>query len=146
VPAAVAVVATRPPLATRVARFAGVSVISVVITQGLLVLFNGVLGWPGWIANVLAVGIAAGPAYLLNRRWVWAKFGPHSVSREVVPFWAYTFLGLLVSTVAVAIADEVWGTTLAVQMANIAAFGALWVGKFVLLDRVLFRHEPWIQS
>jgi putative flippase GtrA len=139
-------IATRPPLTTRLARFAGVSVVSVVITQGLLVLFNGVLGWPGWVANVMAVGIAAGPAYLLNRRWVWAKFGPHSMSREVVPFWAYTFAGLLVSTALVAIADEVWGTTIAVQIANIVGFGVLWVGKFVLLDRVLFRHEPWTPS
>ena len=144
-PVAVAV-ATRPPLPARLFRFTGVSVVSVAITQGLLVLFNGVLGWPGWVANVLAVGIAAGPAYVLNRRWVWARFGPHSMSREVVPFWAYTFLGLLLSTVLVAVADTVWGTTLAVQIANIAGFGVLWVGKFVLLDRVLFRHEPWTQS
>jgi putative flippase GtrA len=139
-------VALTPPLLTRLARFAGISVVSVVITQALLVLFNSVMGWPGWVANVMAVGIAAGPAYFLNRRWVWAKFGPHSMSREVVPFWAYTFAGLLLSTALVVVADAVWGTTLAVQIANIVGFGVLWVGKFVLLDRVLFRQEPWTPS
>lgn len=132
----------RPPLLERLARFAGVSAVAVVITQSLLFAFNAVLGWPGWIANVAAVGLAALPAYLMNRRWVWAKCGPHSISREVAPFWGYTFLGLLVSTGTVAIADAVWGTTIAVLAANIAGFGALWVGKFVLLDRVLFRYEP----
>lgn len=125
----------------RLARFAGVSAIAVVLTQSLLFFFNAVLGWPGWIANVTAVGLSALPAYLMNRRWVWAKFGPHSISREVVPFWAYTFLGLIVSTGAVAVADAVWGTTIAVLAANIAGFGILWVGKFILLDRVLFRSD-----
>lgn len=131
----------RPPLVVRLARFAGVSVIAVAITQSLLFAFNAVLGWPGWIANVAAVSLAALPAYLMNRRWVWAKFGPHSISREVVPFWAYTLLGLVVSTGTVAVADAVWGTTVAVLVANIAGFGVLWIGKFVLLDRVLFRLE-----
>lgn len=132
----------RPPLVVRLARFAGVSLVAVVITQSLLFLFNAVLDWPGWIANIAAVGLAALPAYVMNRRWVWAKFGPHSMSREVAPFWGYTFVGLLVSTAAVAAADAVWGTTIAVLAANIAGFGVLWIGKFVLLDRVLFRFEP----
>jgi putative flippase GtrA len=132
----------RPPLLIRLVRFASVSAVAVVLTQSVLWLLNGPLGWVGWVANVVAVGVAAVPAYLLNRAWVWAKEGPHSVSREIVPFWTYTFCGLALSTLLVAIADEVWGTTVAVQLANLAGFGVLWVGKFILLDRVLFRTEP----
>jgi putative flippase GtrA len=119
-----------------------VSAFGVVLTQSLLWILNSRLGWAGWVANVTAVGLAAVPAYLLNRAWVWAKEGPHSVAREIVPFWSYTFCGLALSTLLVAIADEKWGTALAVQLANLAGFGVLWAGKFVLLDRVLFKHEP----
>ena len=50
-------------------------------------------------------------------------------------------MGLAFSTVLVAIADEIWGTTVAVVAANLTAFGLLWVGKYVFLDRVLFRDE-----
>ena len=131
----------RPPLLVRLVRFTSVSAVSVVITQSLLWFLNSPLGWVGWVANVVAVGVAAIPAYLLNRAWVWNKDGRHSVSREIVPFWTYTFCGLALSTIMVAVADEVWGTTLAVQLANLTGFGVLWIGKFILLDRVLFRDE-----
>ena len=90
------------------------------------------------VANLVAVGLSAIPAYLVNRRWVWGKQGPHSIAREIVPFWSYAFLGLAVSTVAVAWADARWHSNLAVSIANIAAFGLLWAAKFVLLDRWMF--------
>ena len=42
----------------------------------------------------LAVLIASLPAYLLNRAWVWNKGGAHSFTREVLPFWIMSLLGL----------------------------------------------------
>ena len=87
-------------------------------------------------------GVSAIPAYLVNRRWVWGKQGSHSISREIVPFWAYSFFGLALSTIAVAVADARWHTHLAVSLANIAAFGVLWAAKFVLLDRWMFGGDP----
>lgn len=89
--------------------------------------------------------MAAGtvPSYSLNRRWVWGKTSKSHLWKEVVPFWALSFLGLVLSTVVVAIAASWKDTTLVVSAANLATFGVLWVGKFLLLHYVLFKdHAP----
>jgi integral membrane sensor domain MASE1 len=72
------------------------------------------------------------------RRWVWGKVGSHSVTREVIPFWGYTFLGLAFSTVVVAAVDRWWQSAVAVSLANIGAFGLLWISKFLFLDAWMF--------
>ena len=124
-------------LLSRLSKYSAVSVMNVVITQSLLQVAL-LTGMPAVAANVLAVGLSALPAYLVNRRWVWGRQGSHSIAREIVPFWSYAFLGLAVSTVAVAWADQRWHSNLAVSLANIGAFGLLWAAKFVLLDRWMF--------
>ncbi|WP_428114809.1 GtrA family protein [Candidatus Poriferisodalis sp.] len=131
----------RTALRTRLAGFGAVSLGTVVFTQGVLFVAYGVLGWPGVVANVVAVCVAALPAYLANRRWVWRRADRHSVSREILPFWAYSLAGLAASTVLVALADRAWDAPVAVMAANLAGFGALWIGKFLLLDRVLFARD-----
>lgn len=121
-------------------RFAGVSVIGVIITQVMLITFKGGLDWAGVPANVAATAIAALPVFLLNRKWVWGVNRAHSISREIVPFWTYTLLGLGVSTAFVAYADSRWGSTFAVSAANLAGWSILWLGKFALLEKFLFRE------
>ncbi len=132
----------RNPFFRKTLRYSAVSAISVVISQALLIFFNGLLGWSGAASNAAAVCLAAGPAYLLNRYWVWNKRGRNHLWKEVVPFWAVALLGLAFSTWLVALADEIWGTTLAVSAANLSAFASLWVGKFLLLNHVLFAAVP----
>ena len=118
------------------------SVLSVSVTQLVLFLSNSVLDIGAVLSNILAVCIAAWPAYLLNRYWVWVKRTAHSLTREIVPFWTYNLVGLAASTLLVALADRYWDGAQAVHAANLVAFGALWFGKFVFLDRVLFvTHE-----
>ena len=123
---------------TRIWRFGAVSVMNVVITQALL---QGCLRFtsmtPVW-ANIVAVGVSSAPAYLANRRWVWGRQGSHSITREIIPFWTYSFVGLAVSTAAVAAIDHRFTSDLAVSIANIGAFGLLWVAKYFILDQWLF--------
>lgn len=122
----------------RVWRFGAVSVMNVVITQVLLVSAYQFAAVGAVGANMFAVGISSIPAYLVNRRWVWQRRGNHSVTREIAPFWAYTFAGLALSTVAVAAVERQWESAVAISAANITAFGALWVTKFLLLDSWMF--------
>lgn len=122
----------------RLVGYSTVSAGTVVVTQSVLVVAYAVLGWPAVVANVVAVCVAAGPAYYANRRWVWSRTDRHSLTGEILPFWAYSLAGLGISSLAVALADQWWQSTVAVSAANLTGFGVLWAGKFVLLDRVLF--------
>ena len=76
----------------------GTTVLSAVILVALVV----GAGVPAGTANVIAVCCGILPSYLANRRWTWGRSGKGSVAREVVPFWALSIAGLLVSTVTVA--------------------------------------------
>lgn len=122
----------------RAMRYSAVSVVSVGVTQIAILVFHGLLDWTATAANFGAVSVASVPAYLLNRAWVWGKRGDHHLTREVLPFWGMALLGLLFSTLLVAVVDDWSDSSLAVMGANIAAFGLLWVAKFVVLDEVLF--------
>jgi putative flippase GtrA len=121
-------------------RYCGVSAFNLVFGQTLLLLFYGVLDWRAGIANLAAVSISAGPAYLLSRKWVWGQTGSHSVRSEVAPFWGLALLGLLISTIAVSWADRRFESSLAVSAASIAAFGFVWVFKFFILEKIMWKQ------
>ena len=122
----------------RAVRYSAVSVVGIVVTQALLIGTHGVLGFAPLVANTIAVSVAAAPVFLLNRAWVWQLGGRSSIRREVLPFWGFTVAGLLLSTLAVVVVSSMTTSTIAVSVANIGAFGVLWVAKFFVLDEVVF--------
>lgn len=121
-----------------------VSVIAVTVSQITLVVCHAVFDLSAVPANVIAVAAGTIPSYELNRSWVWGKTSKSHLWKEVVPFWALSFLGLVVSTITVAIVEGYNDSTVAISLANLGAFGVLWVGKFLLLHYVLFKdhHQP----
>lgn len=125
----------------RLMRYAGVSVIGVAVGQTLLLLFYEAIGLGATSANVVAVMIGTIPGYLLNRAWVWGRSGGHSIRAEIVPFWAMAVLGLVLSTALVAVVERYSDAWIMINAANLTAFGSLWLGKYVVLDRVLFADE-----
>ncbi len=132
---------------TKLFRYTMVSVISVVISE--LVLFGALHLMDAVWANVVAVMVGTIPSYELNRRWAWGKTGKGHLWREVAPFWVLSFIGLLVSTGAVAVAatyvghnPATLGGKLVINATTLGAFGVLWVGKFVVFNKVLFAHRP----
>ncbi len=56
--------------------------------------------------------------------------------RQVLPFWAITFAGLVVSTLFAAVADRIFGAGIAVNIASLIGYFIVWVAKFFLLDRL----------
>jgi putative flippase GtrA len=129
-------------------RYSAVSAISTSISLtilGTLVATRAVTA--GW-ANVIATAVATAPSFELNRRWVWAKPGPRSLHKEAAPYFALTFAGVGLSTLAVSTATGMAsahhlgtaGRTVVAMFANLTGFGTVWIVQYVVLDRVLFRR------
>ena len=138
----------RSPTGQKLIKYSAVSVISVIVNVVLLGVTYGILQWDAGPANIFAVGVSAIPSYYLNRAWAWGKRGRSHLLKEVIPFWALAFLGLVISTIAV---HEVGNNikqyhhavqTLIVAATNIAAFGLLWVAKFIIFNELMFKHHP----
>ena len=134
----------------KLTRSMAVSVFTTVLSLTVLTVLDGGFGVKAWVANVVATALGTGPSYALNRRWVWRRTGSSHPWREVLPFWVLSFAGLVLSTISVALVDR-WAKSaaihgavrsLAIAVANVGAFGLLWVVQFLLLDRVLFAHRP----
>jgi len=134
----------RTPGGRKLVRYSLVSVISVLFSQ--VVLFLAQFAWSPRTSNIVAVCVSAVPSYQLNRAWAWGKTGRSHLMKEIVPFWGMALLGLILSTWAVGFAESHvasitsshLGQKLVVNAAALAAFGVLWIGKFVILNRVLF--------
>lgn len=123
-------------------RYLAVSLFNMLAGQAMLAILHGGLGFSMVAANLTSVGIGGVPAYLLSRYWVWEKSGKNHFWREVAPFWALLLLGLAISTTLAAIADRLSDSTFALMAASIMGFGIVWVAKYFILDKVLFRQDP----
>lgn len=121
-------------------RYVAVSVVNVLLGGGLLVVLQRWL--EPTVANVVAVGCSAVPAYYLNRAWVWGKRGRSHWRKEVLPFWAFVFTGLVLSTIAIAFAQQHTDNHFVILFVQLFAFGVLWVLRFFLLDK-LFHIEVY---
>lgn len=123
-------------------RYGAVSAFNVVFGQILLYGAQTVLGWAPVVSNVFSVMVGTVPAYFLSRYWVWEKRGKSHLMREVLPFWIITLIGFALSTAAVWFVASRWDPTpIVINLTNLAAFGVVWVAKFVILDQVLFKSE-----
>jgi len=137
----------RTPSGKKLVRYALSSVISTGVSQGVLFLTFGILRlWSAVDSNVFANAIAVIPSYYLNRNWAWGKRGRSHLGREVLPFWVLAFAGMGLSMVTVGLVQH-YGPSLTsshlevavmVNAANFAAFAMIWVGKFIIYNRVLF--------
>jgi cellulose synthase/poly-beta-1,6-N-acetylglucosamine synthase-like glycosyltransferase/putative flippase GtrA len=131
-------------------RYSLASVVSIAVSQAVLVVAFGLWHWTASVANVVACAVATVPSYYLNRSWAWGRRGRSDLWREVVPFWGIAFAGLVLSTWAADAASTLAGraavshatTTAVVMAASLLAFGVLWVGKFAVFNTLLFTERP----
>lgn len=133
----------------RLVRCASVSVFTTTLSNAVLVVLAGPVGMAAAWANIIANAVGTGPSYALNRRWVWRHDGS-DLWRQVIPFWVLSFAGLALSTLTVSL-TAAWADaaglsgparSVSLVLANVSAFGVLWVAQFLLLDKVLFRIHP----
>jgi putative flippase GtrA len=138
------------PSSVKLIKYAGVSVISTIVSQVTLILTFGIFHVMSEVpANILANVLATIPSYALNRRWVWGKSGKSHFWKEVAPFWILSFVGLAFSSLAVWLAGDFarnhglhhGATALLVNLANLLSFAILWIVKFVIYNK-LFHVAP----
>jgi putative flippase GtrA len=122
-----------------VCRYLVVSAINVINHQALLALANTGWGWSGGRANVFAAALAAIPAYVLSRRWVWQARGPHSFRSEILPFWIIALVGLVVSSLLAEAADRIFGSGLPVALGSMSGYLVVWMLKFLVLEKLFER-------
>lgn len=139
----------RGPEGTKMLRYSMTSLIALGISVVCLAILNGPVGMSAWLASTLATAVSAVASYHLNRRWCFGKEGKSHVLKEVVPFWVVTFLGWGLATVSVHLMESYaksqgfshLARTGTVVLVYVAAFGVLWVGKYVFFNRVLFARR-----
>ena len=122
-------------------RYCGVSVVNVLTGASTLAFCHAVLHWSAVSSNLAAWAVSTVPAYLLSRAWVWRQSGSHRLSGEVLPFWILALVGLLFSTFVVGIVAQHTERTTLILVANISAYGVVWVAKYLILDKVMWRHQ-----
>ena len=98
------------------------------------------------LSTIVATAVSTVPAYYLNRAWTWGKRGKSHLWKEVVPFWAMAFIGLVLATVIVGLAaknaDRISTAphfkTLLVHFAYLFSYGLIWVARYSVMNRFLF--------
>jgi len=136
----------RTQLGGRLLRYSAVSIVSLVLSEALLVSFNGGLGWGAAASSTVATGLATIPAYFLTRQWVWNRSSRSHLWKEVAPFWAIAIVGWAFATIAVTFAEDrvrelhIRGasSTAIVAAVYLLAYAISWVGRFALFNKVLF--------
>jgi putative flippase GtrA len=133
----------RSPTIVKLLKYSSASFAGLVVGQSVLALFYSGLEWGAIPSNLVSVAIGAIPNYLINRYWTWHQTGKNRLWGEVVPFWVMSALGLILSLIAVNYADSRWDSTVINSIAQLSGFGVLWLAKFFVLDKVMWRivHE-----
>ncbi len=132
-----------PPMLQKLARYSIASFSGAGSYVVFLIIVNGIIGLADMPSHLISVTLSSIPNYLVNRYWTWKQQGKNRLWGEIVPFWTMAFLGFLLSLVFVNYASDRWGTTFSLAVANMSAFGVLWLGRFLILDKVMWKvvHE-----
>lgn len=125
-------------------RYAGVSAVFVPLGQAFIQVFGL------WLdnytaASLLTAAIVTLPNFFANKHFVWRVTSRENLRSQVLVFWVAVMLGVSLATlfthlVEIATVDQ---TNLirgaAVFFAQLLGYGIVWVGRFLILDRWLFK-------
>ncbi|MGH8996503.1 MAG: GtrA family protein [Acidimicrobiales bacterium] len=134
----------------KIFRYSMVSVISTAVSFTVLVIVYGFIFKHSEVQDtVFANLVATFPSYWLNRSWAWGKTGRSHLTKEVLPFWGMSIVGIAISIVGATFAKGIGNhlgphhhleQTILVVGANILSFGIFWVVKLMVFNRLF--HVP----
>ena len=132
-------------------RYAGVSIVFLPLGQILIQLLGATVfaGSHGnetnWVAaSIASAAILTVPNFFANKRLVWAHVSKDNLRTQIVVFWISAMLGVGLATALTFVAD--WAIDghgplekVAVFGAQVVGFGLVWIGRYFILDRWIFK-------
>jgi putative flippase GtrA len=135
----------------KIFRYSMVSVISTGVSFTTLVIVYGFIFKHSEVQDTVFANIVATfPSYWLNRNWAWGKSGRSHLTKEVIPFWAMSVVGIAFSIVGATLAKNIGHhfhghhahleQTILVVGANLISFAIFWFVKLMVFNRLF--HVP----
>jgi putative flippase GtrA len=140
---------TRPPatyrdrlgrlVSGRFSRYTSLSLLTVPVGYGLLLLARSIWDVNAGLLNLVVGTVLTPPSFLLYRRFVWHERTGKGMLAEMFAFWQLVMVGAIASGVFIAVADAWWGARgPTLVAAGLLGQGALFIGRYIWLDRVTF--------
>jgi len=140
---------TRPPgayrdglrrlVSGRFTRYTSLSLLTVPVGYGLLLLARSVWDVNAGLLNLVVGTLLTPPSFLLYRRFVWHERTGKGMLAEMFAFWQLVMVGAIASGAVMAMADAWWGARgLTLVAAGLLGQVALFIGRYFWLDRVTF--------
>lgn len=135
-------------------RYAAVSVVFVPVGQILIQLLGALVFFErtasggkeiNWVAaSIASAAILTVPNFFANKYWVWKETSRENMRTQVVVFWVAAMLGVTLATLLTFFVDVMidghgWFEKVAVFFAQLTGFGLVWLGRYVILDRWIFK-------
>jgi putative flippase GtrA len=131
-------------------RYAGVSVVFVPLGQIMIQVLAATVyaNTPNnftW-ASITAAAIGTVPNFFANKYLVWKETSSENLRTQVLVFWVAAMLGVGLATLLTYLVEQqVHNKTsgvveaVAVFFAQLIGFGIVWIGRYLILDRWLFK-------
>jgi putative flippase GtrA len=127
-------------------RYAGVSLVFVPVGQVFIQLLGRFTFDRDYTkASLVSAAVLTLPNFFANKFFVWRDTNRDKLRTQVIVFWFAAMLGVALATgltwlVEKAVVDKsALVESGAVFLAQLTGFGLVWVGRFIVLDRWLFR-------
>lgn len=131
----------------RLWRYAVTSAVATAVSEATLLLLYGTGALGATTSAVVANLAGTFPSYFMSRYWIWPEADRRRPGRQVVAYWVISIVSLVVSSAVtgVAAANAPGGHEahlVIVGVAYVGTYALLWVAKFVIYQRLLFRPGP----
>jgi len=126
-------------------RYMGVSVVFVPVGQVLIQILGTVFDGNYTLASVVAAAILTVPNFFANKYLVWKDTSKDNLRTQVVVFWVAAMLGVGLATGLTFVVQQLTEDSssltqrICVFVAQMTGFGIVWVGRYLVLDRWLFK-------
>ena len=126
-------------------RYAAVSVVFVPVGQILIQVLGAMVFDRDYTkASIVAAAILTVPNFSANKMWVWKDTSRDKLRTQVLVFWVAAMLGVAAATGLTYLVEQQFHNegaveALAVFCAQLVGFGIVWVGRYLILDRWLFK-------